>query len=162
MDGIDEPPPLGYNVTIRRGYRMDIRKLREMYGLSRVQFSDRTQIPVKTICNWELGVRMPQAYLMSALILFLEYKLVSDRLEPVAASVRNMRKSLGMNQRQFSELTGVPLSTLRNWEQGIRKPSSYYINMLSSLLKDPEICEAMVQRSKQRLNNGKKIETKGE
>lgn len=41
---------------------------------------------------------------------------------PGTIDVRALRKRLGMTQEEFSLQFGFPLGTLRNWEQGIRKP----------------------------------------
>ena len=36
--------------------------------------------------------------------------------------VEKIRSALGLTQRAFSELFGVPIDTLRNWEYGRRTP----------------------------------------
>lgn len=36
--------------------------------------------------------------------------------------VRTLRKKLGVNQKGFSRLFGIPFQTIRNWEQGICQP----------------------------------------
>ena len=37
--------------------------------------------------------------------------------------VRAIRAELGLSQNQFARLLGVRVGTIRNWEQGRRKPS---------------------------------------
>jgi putative transcriptional regulator len=36
--------------------------------------------------------------------------------------VTEIRRHLGLTQRKFAELLGISAATLRNWEQGRRKP----------------------------------------
>jgi putative transcriptional regulator len=36
--------------------------------------------------------------------------------------VRSIRKKYGLSQEKFAILLGISVSTLRNWEQGRRKP----------------------------------------
>lgn len=36
--------------------------------------------------------------------------------------VSTIRKKYGMSQQEFSSLLGISVGTLRNWEQGRRKP----------------------------------------
>ena len=44
--------------------------------------------------------------------------------------VKEWRQELHMSQRQFSACFGIPLGTLRNWEQGIAAPPEYVLKML--------------------------------
>lgn len=41
---------------------------------------------------------------------------------PDTINVRALRNRLDMTQQEFSLQFGFPLGTLRNWEQGLRKP----------------------------------------
>ena len=44
--------------------------------------------------------------------------------------IQEFRKRANMSQRQFANYFGIPLGTLRNWEQGIAKPPEYVLSML--------------------------------
>ena len=45
-----------------------------------------------------------------------------------------------MSQRQFAEHFGIPVGTLRNWEQGIAKPPEYVFQMIfTSMRRDKMI-----------------------
>ena len=44
--------------------------------------------------------------------------------------IQEFRKRANMSQRQFASYFGIPLGTLRNWEQGIAKPPEYVLSML--------------------------------
>ena len=39
--------------------------------------------------------------------------------------IKEIRKKTGMSQNDFANFIGMPLNTLRNWEQGINKPSEW-------------------------------------
>ena len=43
--------------------------------------------------------------------------------EPPALDVTAIRTKLGLTQEQFAHLCGVSIATLRNWEQGRRRPN---------------------------------------
>lgn len=45
-------------------------------------------------------------------------------------AIRQLRNKVGISQRQLSELTGIPVGTIRSWEQGNRKPPSYLISLI--------------------------------
>ena len=49
-------------------------------------------------------------------------------------TIKEIRNSTGLTQRDFSKKFDIPLSTLRKWEQGETKPAPYIIKMLSQLL----------------------------
>lgn len=54
--------------------------------------------------------------------------------------IKEIRQHTGLSQRGFSEYFGIPVGTLRNWEQGIAKPPEYVYNMISvSLERDKMI-----------------------
>ena len=52
---------------------------------------------------------------------------------------RAIRSRLGLTQEEFSTLLGVPVSTLRNWEQGHREPAGAAKVLLRIAAKHPEI-----------------------
>jgi putative transcriptional regulator len=51
---------------------------------------------------------------------------------------RAVRSQLGMTQEQFADLLGVPVGTLRNWEQGIREPGGAAKALLRVAAKHPK------------------------
>ena len=49
----------------------------------------------------------------------------TDAVEPMdtaAPAVRDLRRRARLTQQQFAERLGVPVDTIRNWEQGKRMP----------------------------------------
>lgn len=53
--------------------------------------------------------------------------------------VRAIREKTGLTQAAFARQIGVPVATLRNWEQGRRCPVGPARVLLAMLAKDPEI-----------------------
>lgn len=52
--------------------------------------------------------------------------------------VANVRKQLGLSQREFADGFQISLSTLRNWEQGTRRPEGPARVLLTVIRKDPQ------------------------
>ena len=54
--------------------------------------------------------------------------------------VSDLRKRLKMSQREFADRFGIPIGTLRNWEQGISNPPDYVYQMIfTSMMRDKMI-----------------------
>lgn len=56
-------------------------------------------------------------------------------------NVKEVRRSYGVSQERFSALLGVSVATLRNWEQGRRKPTGAAVVLLKIIAKHPEIVQ---------------------
>lgn len=48
--------------------------------------------------------------------------------------IRELRDSTGLTQKDFADMYGIPLSTLRKWEQGESAPAPYVLNLLARTL----------------------------
>lgn len=48
--------------------------------------------------------------------------------------IKELRKITGLTQAKFAEMFEIPLATLRHWEQGLRVPPAYVVNMMTKLL----------------------------
>jgi putative transcriptional regulator len=55
------------------------------------------------------------------------------------AAIRQIRGRLHLSQAKFARLIGVPAGTLRNWEQGVRRPRGPALALLRVAQKHPEI-----------------------
>ena len=55
-----------------------------------------------------------------------------------ALDVRDIRESLNLSQNQFAALVHVSVKTLRNWEQGIRRPGGAAAALLTAIRNDPK------------------------
>ncbi len=58
--------------------------------------------------------------------------------------VGKIRKNLGLSQSQFASLLGISVATLRNWEQGRRKPHGPARVLLGVAAKHPEVLPDVV------------------
>ncbi|MEO8926502.1 MAG: XRE family transcriptional regulator [Caulobacteraceae bacterium] len=61
-----------------------------------------------------------------------------------ANDIRAIRAGLGMTQARFSECYHVPLSTLRDWEQGRARPDAPARALLTAIANDPETMRRLV------------------
>lgn len=49
--------------------------------------------------------------------------------------IKELRKLTGLSQKQFSEKYGIPLPTIRHWEQGQRECPRYVLDLLEFKVK---------------------------
>jgi len=54
------------------------------------------------------------------------------------AAIRRIRANLRLSQAKFARLIGVPMGTLRNWEQGVRRPRGPALALLRVAQRHPE------------------------
>ena len=54
-------------------------------------------------------------------------------------TLKTIRENIGLTQAQVSEITGVPVKTLRNWEQEIRKPSEWTMDLVIDKILSTEV-----------------------
>lgn len=62
----------------------------------------------------------------------------AEAMRDMAKYARRVRKRLGLSQREFARRINVSLETIRNWEQGTRRPSGAARALLKVLDKAPE------------------------
>ena len=55
--------------------------------------------------------------------------------------IKTIRKTLGVSQSVFAKLLNVSLSAVRQWEQGMRKPSGSTMILLELLQREPGILD---------------------
>ena len=70
-----------------------------------------------------------------------EFPLQPEALVPVAQGlpgVRDLRRRAQLTQQQFAEKLGVPVETIRNWEQGKRAPRGPARALLAVIAHAPE------------------------
>ncbi len=52
--------------------------------------------------------------------------------------IKELRESTGMTQKSFADAYGIPVSTLRKWEQRESSPASYVVNLLARTLPETD------------------------
>ena len=62
----------------------------------------------------------------------------SRSFEVTADIVREIRKSTGLSQEKFAHLFHISVGTLRNWEQGRRRPDGPAAALLIAIRNDPK------------------------
>lgn len=65
----------------------------------------------------------------------------SEKIQP-----REVRRELQMSQRQFAAAFGIPIATLRNWEQGRRKIDMTTASYLQTIRHLPQEVQAALSR----------------
>jgi putative transcriptional regulator len=65
-----------------------------------------------------------------------------------AAYARNIRSRTGLTQTAFAARIGVPVETVRNWEQGKRSPRGPARALLKVLEEAPEAAFAVLARAR--------------
>ena len=61
--------------------------------------------------------------------------------EITAQEIKNIRKNIKVSQSVFAKLLNVSVSSIRQWEQGNRKPSGSTVILLELLQKNPELLD---------------------
>ncbi|NUO84255.1 helix-turn-helix domain-containing protein [candidate division KSB1 bacterium] len=64
-------------------------------------------------------------------------------------NVRSIRDHYGLSQPKFADMLGISVSTLRNWEQGRRKPEGAARILLLVAAKYPETVLEVVHQASQ-------------
>jgi len=79
-----------------------------------------------------------------------------DELQPkityqyTPETIKQLRTKLKLSQPDFARMIGVPAGTLRNWEQGVRRPKGPALALLRVAHKHPEaVVDALYGNVKQ-------------
>jgi putative transcriptional regulator len=64
-----------------------------------------------------------------------------------AEEISSIRKTLNVSQSVFAKLLNVSLSSVRQWEQGLRKPSGSTMILLELLQKEPHLLDYRIDLS---------------
>ena len=56
-----------------------------------------------------------------------------------ANTIKELRESIGMSRKEFSEHTGIPVRTLEDWEAARRTPPEYIPRQIAYQLKYEEL-----------------------
>ena len=64
-----------------------------------------------------------------------------EELQEQVDKLKEIRASLGLNRKAFSEYIGIPLRNLEEWEAGRRKMPEYLLRMLIYYIKMDQYLE---------------------
>ena len=56
-----------------------------------------------------------------------------------AKAIKELRESIGMSRKEFSEHTGIPVRTLEDWEAARRTPPEYIPRLIAYQFKYEEL-----------------------
>jgi putative transcriptional regulator len=80
-----------------------------------------------------------------------EFPLAPDALaapaETATPEVRDLRRRARLTQQEFAAKLGVPVETIRNWEQGKRAPRGPARALLAVIAHDPDTVFAALAKS---------------
>jgi putative transcriptional regulator len=65
----------------------------------------------------------------------------SRRRQAEPGLIAEVRARHGLSQREFAEVLGIDIDTLRNWEQGRNKPDAAALNLVMVFDKSPAAIE---------------------
>jgi putative transcriptional regulator len=71
---------------------------------------------------------------------------VPMRASPDSPAVRDLRRRASLTQQEFASRLGVPVETIRNWEQGKRMPRGPARALLAVIAHAPETVFAALAR----------------
>ena len=60
-----------------------------------------------------------------------------------AKKIKELRESVNMTRKEFSEHTGIPVRTLEDWEAARRTPPEYIPRLIAYQLKFEELIREM-------------------
>ena len=63
--------------------------------------------------------------------IFIYIAKLDIRVGIMNIDIKELRRKMGISQSEFSGLFGIPLSTLRKWEQGIASPPEYVLRLIA-------------------------------
>jgi|SRR5579864_3140851 len=80
-----------------------------------------------------------------------EFPLEADRLAPTEPrgppAVRDLRRRAQLTQQEFAARLGVPVETIRNWEQGKRAPRGPARALLTVIAHAPDTVFAALSKA---------------
>ena len=66
----------------------------------------------------------------------------------IIRDVKDIRRSTGLTQKAFAEMFGIPINTLRKWEQHEAAPPTYLVRLIAKSLPSPENALEKIEDSK--------------
>lgn len=75
--------------------------------------------------------------------------------------ISEFRHLINMSQRSFAEYFGIPIGTLRNWEQGISNPPEYVFQMIVNSIRRDKMINIETIKFVNMLNNLAKLSVNG-
>ena len=87
---------------------------------------------------------LTEAQLARAIPARVRRRLMAGRIES-GGDVAALRRFVGLTQAQFAEAMAISVHTLRNWEQGRRRPEGPAVGLLRIAARHPRIIRENVK-----------------
>jgi putative transcriptional regulator len=142
--------------------RYGVFRLMRSLGTDPIEVANRLRVPWARVWRWERGEEEPDTEARRGLDelardpVLLARKEETRRLAPLALAELERRDPFGvaalrrrhkLGQVEFSARFGVPLTTLRNWEQGRAEPDQAAKVLLAVIAADPELVARVAARA---------------
>ena len=72
-------------------------------------------------------------------VILMIIKRIARYAMDTANTIKELRESIGMSRKEFSEHTGIPVRTLEDWEAARRTPPEYIPRLIAYQLKYEEL-----------------------
>ena len=72
-------------------------------------------------------------------VILIIIKRIARYAMDTANTIKELRESIGMSRKEFSEHTGIPVRTLEDWEAARRTPPEYIPRLIAYQLKYEEL-----------------------
>jgi len=74
--------------------------------------------------------------------------VVVHKVEVADVDVRRIRRHLSLSQKAFAERFGFSLKSVRNWEQGVRRPEGPARLLLLVIEREPEVVDRVLAETR--------------
>lgn len=124
---------------------MNIKELRNLLNLTQVAFSNKYDIPLRTIQNWEYCKSNCPDYISHLLKRAVkdDYEQYVKKQQPIyqytGMKIKDMRILLGLSQAAFGNKYEIPIRTIQDWESNRRICPSYVFLLLERAVKADHI-----------------------
>ena len=79
-------------------------------------------------------------------VILMMIKRIARYAMDTANTIKELRESIGMSRKEFSEHTGIPVRTLEDWEAARRTPPEYIPRLIAYQLKYEELLKDFANR----------------
>ena len=135
-----------------------LKKARQSLGLTQGEVAGQTGVTAQTVRNWETGRHEPTPSTIRKLASLYgareeellenldtplgnpvssKPKIPYDRVPVDPDKLSRARREAGLTQEKVSGMTGLSLSAMRRYEQGINMPSTVMLEVLASVYNKP-------------------------
>lgn len=114
-----------------------IRKKRLDLGLLEKEVAQRLGVGKDSVYYWETNRYSPSLRFVPRIIRFLGYLPYDTSNITLGERLITMRRCLGLSREGFAEQLGVDESTLRDWENGRRRPLRRNMRRLDEMFNAP-------------------------